>query len=177
MRLNSSNQVEFFYELGNGHRFKDTEIYSIGNRYAELRYRREHPSCYIPDGSIVANMNVEAPELHRILGTNLLPDFRDRFERSIDLAGTRELRDLQEDAFLEHSHSITGIFDGTGVYQNFSIRNNFVSNHDGIQRTIEASVATVTGIGSEETRPKNFATLVQIVRIWMLVSIKSLKII
>ena len=96
--MNASNQIEFVYELGLAHRFMDTQHLAVGQKFTELRWKREHPSCYVPDGSTITNMNLEAPELFRILGTNILPDWTDRFARNISPNSTRSLRDTQEDA-------------------------------------------------------------------------------
>jgi hypothetical protein len=173
IRLNSSNEIEFFYCLGNGHRFKDVENIPIGNIFTETRWKREHPSCYIPDGSTVTNMSTEAPVLFRILSTNILPNWNDRFGRNIITSSGRNIRDTQEDAFQGHYHSIVHnplINHNYGVqvwgYGNYGSHylqgagnsiNNFVTN------AVNDGVNGVPRIANE-TRPKNFALMYQIVR-------------
>jgi len=173
IRLNASNEIEFFYSLGNGHRFKDVENIQIGNIFTETRWKREHPACYIPDGSTVTNMSTEAPVLFRILSTNILPDWDDRFGRNIILSSGRNIRDIQEDAFQGHFHSIVhnplinhafgSTIWGYGNYGSHYLQgagnnlNNYVINpySDGLNGTPRTA---------GETRPKNFALMYQIVR-------------
>jgi hypothetical protein len=169
IRLNSSNQIEFFYELGFGNRFLDVQNISIGNIFTETRWKREHPSCYVPDGSTVTNMATEAPVLHRILGGNVLPDWRDRFGRNIDLNGARAIRDLQEDAFQGHRMSPLSPqtqFYGAGGVDNISTPIGGAYGFGTIYATGGPISDGTNGTPriANETRGKNYARSEQIVR-------------
>lgn len=163
-RLNASNQVEFLYELGYGHRFMDVQNLPIGGKWTEFRWKREHPACYYPDGSTVTDMSTSAPELFRILSGNVLPDWKNRFPRNMELAGSRNIRDTEEDAFQGFKitstytpfslYSGSGLTSGAGSYDvNVTVMNNIIS--DGINGVPRIA---------DETRPKNYAELIQIVR-------------
>jgi hypothetical protein len=169
LRIGSSNQIEFFYELGFGNRFLDVQNISIGNIFTETRWKREHPSCYVPDGSTVTNMATEAPVLHRILGGNILPDWRDRFGRNIDLNGARAIRDLQEDAFQGHRMSPLSPqtqFYGVGGEQNFSSPTGGGGPWASMYSTGGPISDGTNGTPriANETRGKNYARSEQIVR-------------
>jgi hypothetical protein len=165
IRLNASNQIEFFYELGFGHRFMDVQNLPIGGTYTETRWKREHPNCYVPDGSTVSAMSTESPVLHRILGGNVLPDWRNRFPRSVDIAGARNMRDTQEDAF--QGHRFARQSDSTPLRTD-----NFVSGggssgvrtDTGTPMIISSDGTNGTPRIANETRSANFAVSMQIVR-------------
>jgi len=170
IRIDNSNNIEFFYCLGNGHRFKDVENISIGNIFTETRWKREHPSCYIPDGSTVTNMSTEAPVLHRILSTNVLPNWNDRFGRNIVTSSGRSIRGTQEDAFQLHSHVFLH-YQYTSVIPNKVPGNPLILIHSYNVRDpniIGEPIPDLFGAPryDNETRPKNFALMYQIVRGW-----------
>ncbi|MCB1176508.1 MAG: hypothetical protein KDK36_02910 [Leptospiraceae bacterium] len=173
LRLDGSNHIEFQYELGHGHRYMDHENISVGSPFEEIRWKREHPGCYIPDGSTITNMATESPYLYRLLGgSNVLPDWRDRFPRQIDIAGGRTIRDTQEDAFqgfnmeisrLDNSSthilpattagaSANGVYTGSSAPERFIASGYFTDGANGTPRV------------DNETRSKNYSVLKQIVR-------------
>ncbi|MBK8397419.1 MAG: hypothetical protein IPL26_19570 [Leptospiraceae bacterium] len=163
-RLDGSNNIQYLYELGIGHRFLDVQHIPIGGKFTEWRWKREHPACYVPDGSVIATLATDAPDLHRILGSTTLPDWRDRFGRNIDLAGARSIRDTQEDAFQGHWHELaTYISDNVRGGGSNSL---FFFNNTENNKVRNAITDTVNGTPrtASETRPRNFAELVQIVR-------------
>ena len=163
-RLDGSNNIEFYYELGFGHRFMDVETLPVAGKFIELRWKREHPACYYPDGSTIAALATEAPELHGILGSTTLPDWRDRFGRNIDLAGGRAIRDLQDDAFQGHHHQIrTYPLSLTGGAQQSPYPTGTMADLDIIGNPSTDGVNGTPRTASE-TRPMNYAELVQIVR-------------
>lgn len=179
LRLDVNNEIEFFYELDQGQRFQDVLGIAIGNTYKENRWTRCHPNCYLLDGSTITDMETESPLLYKILGSNVLPDFRDRFERNIDLA-TRSVRDLQTEMLRKHWHEfIHSLDDGNkstddptdllglnagNVYGTWSDDNNPnpVPNTAIIGDPTDAGILPV--ITGNETRPANFAVSIQVVR-------------
>lgn len=166
IRLNASNQIEFWYALGHGQRFMDTQDIAIGNKFVETRWKREHPSCYVPDGSTVAAMATEAPVLHRILGSTTLPSWMDRFPRNIDNIAVgvgRSIRDIQEDAlqgFLMRINNVTTDAATSGGATGFWRQ---ISGSRDTSSIITDGVNGTPRIASE-TRGKNFAESIQIVR-------------
>jgi hypothetical protein len=118
-------------------------------------------------------MSTEAPVLYRILSTNVLPNWNNRFGRNIITSSGRNIRDLQEDAFQGHWHSIVHnplihhtFSNTTWAYGNYGSSyiqevgntfNNFVvgAHSDGVNGVPRTA---------DETRPKNFALMYQIVR-------------
>lgn len=163
-RISATSEVEFFYELGNGHRFKDVEHLATGQKFTETRWKHEHPACYVPDGSTITNMNLEAPELFRILGTNILPDWTDRFARNISPNSIRSLRDTQEDAFqgfsMTSSDAPNALNTSGGFAFGFTTAYGSGSN---IMNIFNDSGFGVPRI-ADETRPKNYSVSTQIVR-------------
>lgn len=165
MRLDGSNNIQFFYELGTGYRFQDVLNFAVGNLYSELRWQRCNPNCYLLDGSTIASMSTESPLLYFLLGTNVLPNFTDRFLRNIDIAGARALRDLQTDQmqgfdiYLE-GYAAVGSQDRVATGSNAGGAVNTNVSHTKI---ISNGVDGTPRFGSE-TRPLNFAASLQIVR-------------
>lgn len=177
IRIGVSSTVEFWYDLGYGHRFADVQNLAVGQRYTETRWKREHPNCYHPDGSAVLNMSSEAPELFRILGSNLLPDWMNRFSRNIDINGSRNIRDTEEDAFQAWQAGVRfGLTDyyGSGVYDNASLGGQIQSHSLYIQFSdLSQADFPITAMNdgihgtprtADETRPKNYGVLDQIVK-------------
>lgn len=156
LRISSANSVEFWYELGFGHRFLDVSTIPVGQGFSELRWKREHPNCYIPNGDTITTMATDAPELFRIYGSNILPNWSNRFARNIDLSSDREIRDLQEDALQEFYASGNTLTSGSGIASGSGSYNAgggvSIYAYDGSMRF------------ANETRPVNYSFLRQIVR-------------
>lgn len=168
IRLNSSNQVEFVYELGSGYKFLDTERLSIGSNFTEWRFKREHPSCFACDGSTIVNMSTDFQYLYKILGTNVLPNTVDRVARSIDLASGRTLRDTEEDAIQGHWHNFSsnpvGFTSGSG---NSADNENGGSGGGSLNDRVKGLISDgVNGTPrtANETRMKNFSLIIQITK-------------
>lgn len=162
LRLDASNEIEFFYELDSGYRFQDVGCIAIGNYYTEARWKRAQPNCYLLDGSTITDMETEAPLLYALLGSNVLPNFNDRFLRNIDIEGARAMRDLQADALQGFGTNNILLNSSSG-----SIVINYASGGNPIYgNTSFGPVETSYGAVREadETRPKNFAASIQIVR-------------
>jgi hypothetical protein len=118
-------------------------------------------------------MSTEAPVLYRILSTNVLPNWNDRFGRNIITSSGRNIRDLQEDAFQGHWHSMAHT---PLINQAYSVTQwqygNWGSHWmQGAGNTLDNFVRHPTNNGingtprtADETRPKNFALMYQIVR-------------
>jgi hypothetical protein len=161
LRVNASNAIDFFYELGFGNRFQDVETISIGNLYTETRYKREHPACYVADGSTITNMNIVAPELLRVYASNVLPNWINRFERNIDLLGSRDLRDTQGFAMQGFKIDLNNVLTGGFGYSSL-VAGSYVDIgksgsplDDGIHGTPQID---------SEVRPVNYSISKQIVR-------------
>ncbi len=162
LRLDSSNVIEFFYELGMGYRFQDVFYIAIGNLYTENRWLRANPNCYALDGSTITDMATEAPDLYRLLGTNVLPNYLDRFLRNIDLEGARTIRDLQADAVQDHAHN--------NQHPTYGFIEDATPPTLSLMLTAQNAGANEevtdmrTGNIADETRPKNVGVSIQIVR-------------
>ncbi len=121
-------------------------------------------------------MSSEAPVLHRILGTNVLPNWSDRFGRNITPASSRALRDLQSDVFQGHWHIVYNWIYSEPFATNV---NTAGSNYRGV--TTDGTILGFHGFPyfakdvifdgvndtpriDNETRPMNFALMYQIVR-------------
>lgn len=184
LRLDTSNEIEFFYELDAGQRFQDVSNIAVGNLYTEARWKRCHPNCYTLDGSTIASMSTESPLLYRLLGgSNVLPDFNNRFARNIDLAGGRSMYGTQEDAFQAFQVGAKADLTGARDYWLAAMVRDYTVNaaanpqpnetftqflRSG-QGAANGAVPMDDGTNGEprtgiETRPKNFATSIQIVR-------------
>lgn len=171
LMLNASNQIEFVYELGFGHRYMDIERYGVSEVYKETRWLREHPNCLVADGSTLTNMSTEYPQLYKYLGTNILPNWIDRVPRGIAIGGSRAIRDTQEDAFQGFSIEIFDANNSGGVYNagggaaNQSLTYAYEANLTKLLRGNVISDGTNgTPRTSNETRMKNFAVSIQLVR-------------
>lgn len=165
LRLNASNQIQFLYELGFGRKYMDMQSLKIGQIFTEDRWKREHPGCFLAEGDTISAMNTDFAELYRFLGnSNVLPDYKGRVPRSIALADSRSIRDTQEDAFQGFHmtsslspfalYSASGVVNGPGNY-------NAQSN---IMDTIISDGVNGTPRIADETRMKNFAVMMQIVK-------------
>lgn len=163
LRLNSSNQIQFLYELGFGRKYMDLQNVKVGQIFTEDRWKREHPGCFLAEGDTISAMNTDFPELYKFLNnSNILPDYRGRVPRSISMADLRSIRDTQEDAFqgfktqLDANVLESGMGgSGGGIGSSGSSQTTGSVISDGVNGTPRIS---------DETRMKNFAVMIQIVK-------------
>jgi len=169
--VNGSNQVEYFYELGNRYKYKDLESHNVGGLFTEFRFLREHPGCFIGDGSTITNMATDYPVLFDRFGSNVLPDMDGRVGRNIEIGGSRVIRDTQEDAFQGHRHNFIGSGgggSGSPATPNSADANSATNIQYNNPTGYGVKEAIIGGYGAirndTETRMKNYAQSVQIVK-------------
>lgn len=182
--MKGASDVLFYYFLSSGHNFEGFDTMRVGDIYIETKWKRRHPQCYLANGSIISNMSTHSPTLFRILGGNRLPDWNDKFMRSVDVFGTRELLKtvnsninyeqynnighLQVDTFQGHLHYLGNAFYNYQANTNINLT---IPNDGFITMTYSGYtfVPISDGVNGEprtsnETRPRNFAVSIQIVR-------------
>lgn len=167
LMLNASNQIQFVYELGFGHRFMDLERYGVSEPFYETRWLREHPGCFVADGSTLTSMSTDYPQLYKYLGTNVLPNWVDRVPRGIAIGGSRAIRDTQEDAFQGHHHQNYADYPAATNYSSNILSTSSGGNpelRDYSVRTPSSDGVNGTPRTASETRMKNFAVVIQLVR-------------